>query len=74
MKLHKVFVFTVSFCIMQILAMYYFRMLNKYSNIKKEIFEQKLVCIILTTENSFANRGIISWKTWARKCDKTLFA
>jgi hypothetical protein len=49
-------------------------------NINTKIFsiqqkrEDKLVCIILTIEKHFETRSLPSWNTWAKKCDKTLFA
>jgi hypothetical protein len=36
--------------------------------------EDKLVCMILTIENNFETRGLAIWNTWAKNCDKILFA
>ena len=35
---------------------------------------QKLVCIILTVENSIETKAKTAWKTWAKKCDVAQFA
>jgi glycoprotein-N-acetylgalactosamine 3-beta-galactosyltransferase len=59
---------------MIILLASYSQLLNTYPNRKIQILKKKLVCIVLTTENSFQNRAIVAWKTWTQKCDKTLFA
>jgi hypothetical protein len=73
MKIYKIFLFTVSICIIILLASYS-QLLNTYPNRKIQILKKKLVCIVLTTENSFQNRAIVAWKTWTQKCDQTLFA
>ena len=33
-----------------------------------------LVCIILTTEESFSSRAVTVWQTYAKKCDRVVFA
>ena len=36
--------------------------------------DDKILCIVLTTESSFINRSIPTWNTWAKNCEKTVFA
>jgi glycoprotein-N-acetylgalactosamine 3-beta-galactosyltransferase len=53
--------------------LYFLYSVGNYAlNVKK--LPDQLVCIILTTEESFPIRGLTVWNTFAKKCDKTLFA
>ena len=35
---------------------------------------QKVLCVVLTTEKYLLNRSVTVWDTWANKCEKTVFA
>ena len=37
-------------------------------------YKNGVLCLILTTDKTIISRGIPVWNTWAKKCEKTLFA
>ena len=58
--------------------------MNSYINISDRAVKKKVnlsdninssvLCIIMTSEKTFVKRSITVWNTWARKCQKALFA
>jgi hypothetical protein len=36
--------------------------------------DEKVLCIIMSSDNTFLERCPMVWDTWAKKCDKALFA
>ena len=46
----------------------------KKNNNNEIIKKEKVLCLILTSEKSLIRRGIPVWNTWAKNCDKALFA
>jgi hypothetical protein len=68
----KVFFLVVSIFVLAILL----EINNFHEPLKLNLtkINDKVLCIVLTSESSFINRSIPTWNHWAKKCDKTFFA
>ena len=74
MKALRIFLIVLLICLVTFIFFYAQLLKNMPNNKPQPIDSNKIICIILTTEQSFLTRGTTIWKTYGKKCDAILFA